>query len=61
VPLPHIPAAVALDGDPLLLFLAELVVFLRAVITFSRAGFLPGLKMMTNRALLTTCYDSSLD
>lgn len=59
--LPHVSAAVALDDDLVLLFLAEFVIFFWTVITFSRAGFLPELKMMTNRPFLTTCYDSSLD
>jgi len=59
--LPHVSAGVALDDDLLSLFLAEFVVFFWTVITFSRAGFLPELKTMTNRPFLTTCYDSSLD
>lgn len=39
----------------------QFVVFFWTVITFSRAGFLPELKMMTNRPFLTTCCDFSLD
>lgn len=59
--MPHVSAGVALDDHLLLLFLAESVIFFWRVITFSRAGFLPELKTMTNRPFLTTCYDSSLD